>query len=845
MGMPSQSPCHVSGGGAKLPGHQARPPGDVWLSHSTEWLASEHINQATAAAQSRLFGSGMDDLETRRLMDYRRMSTTSHSQLLNICRNFAQLAHCVLGHQGTEHVTDTVSAFIAALHCGVASSIIFSDNSHWRCIHFDPIRRKVMCIDPYGNGKPTICFSQDLKAALQDMLQQWCPAWTVEETQLIMQHRSDEHSCGVWTIWLADEWMQFVQAGLPGPGFEYWLSQKETTPLTASGLPKQDVLRAYYGRLITDIGDMDPVATRPLFRPMYFANLFTYWLAQREDHGGLCMQALGRGMIARQTSTNEPEDLTISETHPKAEARAKAHHNQRDCCNVVCTSRPSRSMDGRQAKGNAPIAPIAQAGRLRTKNTSCQKIYTDAANGRAPCTAQERGTIAQRKSAPSVKIKEAAAPPEHLPKQQRCIAECWIESSQVRPLERAASKLPHKPTGLLSAECRNSSFGLRILCWNVMGLTTVKEELEELLQRQDPDIIILSETKLTERTQRKCWLNNMLKTHWLQFSSRPHSSLSQGERQGSGGIAVAVRKSLVPQGCYTRVPVQNQHRSHLLQLMLQPPNSTPVLLQAVYMPFELDARASLYEVIKEACDGKHSIVAGDMNAALFPRDRSTGHKTAIDKQHEDFMTKNILTPADELYRPFSFTVRSLDSSQGVRRSRIDDILVTPGIKEHLVAPCTEVLQATDDSDHLPLLATLELGKIGFVPPLDLKDGTSQPKPGPKFVYPIQKTQLLEFQRCFQETHSHKIHEFADKVEDTADRLNTLTHEWVLPADLNEHNTFHNRRVAAAAAAGISRQKIQELDAQLQNLLQYALPLAMENLTMAKARLDKRYMCRAD
>ena len=82
-----------------------------------------------------------------------------------------------------------------------------------------------------------------------------------------------------------------------------------------------------------------------------------------------------------------------------------------------------------------------------------------------------------------------------------------------------------------------------------MGLTTVSEKLEELLRRQDPDIIIMTETKLTEKTQRKCWLKNILKTHWLQFSSCPHSSLSQGEIQASGGIAVAVLKSLVPAGC--------------------------------------------------------------------------------------------------------------------------------------------------------------------------------------------------------------------------------------------------------------------------------------------------------
>ena len=252
------------------------------------------------------------------------------------------------------------------------------------------------------------------------------------------------------------------------------------------------------------------------------------------------------------------------------------------------------------------------------------------------------------------------------------------------------------------------------------------------------------------------------------------------------------------------------------ELVLQPSNSTPVLLQAVYMPFDLDARASINEVITEACEDQHSVVAGDMNAALFPRDRSTGHRTAVDKQHEDFVAQKILAPADELYRPFSFRVRSLDGSQDVRRSRIDDILVKDGIKRHLASPCAEALQATDDSDHLPLLATLEMGKIGFVPPLDLSDQTSQPEPGPKFVYPNQRTQLQEFQSCFQDLYSHNIHEFAMEVKETVERLHTLTHDWDLPADLNEHNDFHNRRVFAAAAAGISKQTVQLLMPSLNN-----------------------------
>jgi len=75
------------------------------------------------------------------------------------------------------------------------------------------------------------------------------------------------------------------------------------------------------------------------------------------------MQTLAQGLTTRQTSANELEDLTNSAAHPRAEAQAKAHESPQVRYDTAYTRRPpgqSGSMDGRQAKGNAPIAPIAQ-----------------------------------------------------------------------------------------------------------------------------------------------------------------------------------------------------------------------------------------------------------------------------------------------------------------------------------------------------------------------------------------------------------------------------------------------------------------------------------------------------
>ena len=90
------------------------------------------------------------------------------------------------------------------------------------------------------------------------------------------------------------------------------------------------------------------------------------------------------------------------------------------------------------------------------------------------------------------------------------------------------------------------------MSWNVMGLTTMKEELSQLVKEASPDVLVLTETKLTERTQRKCWVRHVLNDYWVHYSSCIHKS-HQTLREGSGGVAVAVKKFLIPQGCMKRL----------------------------------------------------------------------------------------------------------------------------------------------------------------------------------------------------------------------------------------------------------------------------------------------------
>ena len=132
-------------------------------------------------------------------------------------------------------------------------------------------------------------------------------------------------------------------------------------------------------------------------------------------------------------------------------------------------------------------------------------------------------------------------------KKQRRIAERWAKPTCSQPIIHEPADWTQPPSQGPHASPRSTLYGLKLLCWNVMG-TTVRDELEQLMQQQDPNIIVLTETKLTDSSQRKSWLNSISKTHWLQFSSSPHESFRTGERQGRGGLALGVRKTLVPEG---------------------------------------------------------------------------------------------------------------------------------------------------------------------------------------------------------------------------------------------------------------------------------------------------------
>ncbi len=456
---------------------------------------------------------------------------------------------------------------------------------------------------------------------------------------------------------------------------------------------------------------------------------------------------------------------------------------------------------------------------------------------------------------------QEATPPEIttlLPKRQRTLFECYAAS------ESRNSKVPTCQAmglGIDDRPCRPSqghmnksissdmpsqvadNLPVRFLTWNVMGLTTVKEELTQLVASTSPDILVLTETKLTERSQRKCWLRYCLNEYSLHFSSSMHQRHTEQIREGSGGVMIAVKKALVPQGCITRLSNQEAHRSHLVQLCLHPPRGNPISVQGVYMPFDMDHRASIYTSLSALCKkSDHNVVLGDFNAALYPIDRSHGQLQHIDHHHALFLGENELQPTDKSNRPYTFTQTSASGGTEVAQSRIDDILVSSSLHAHASA-VTQVLQATDDSDHLPLLAALDLGATGFIP-LGQGVAPQQPEFVPKFALPMKQDQLLTYQSKLHVTLGTRIHSLKGRIESHIAVMDGLPECQVVASSVPDHNHIHGARLQAAKERGFDAQ-IQKFALEISEMLQTALDVAKQICDQTEPKPRKRFLCRGD
>ena len=275
-----------------------------------------------------------------------------------------------------------------------------------------------------------------------------------------------------------------------------------------------------------------------------------------------------------------------------------------------------------------------------------------------------------------------------------------------------------------------------------------------MICEQDPDIVVLTETKLHKYNCTSSIMKSILQGYTLfhsckaapnplrvkrKFRTRRKNGLQTRKetstdadhlgRDGIGGVTLASKNCWCSSGSVTLLSSANKDEfltSHCVGIKLQPPHSDAILIWGIYMPFVEQRRKQIQaHLLNEMQHAPYSIMAGDWNAALFQTDKPdydnlheescVNHNDIRDEIHAELVPRANFSAIDPPRTEISERTRTFRSIQRDSvGSRIDDILLSTGMhlcKSHLSFP-----DSNGDSDHNPRLAEISLQDITMILP---------------------------------------------------------------------------------------------------------------------------------
>jgi len=227
-----------------------------------------------------------------------------------------------------------------------------------------------------------------------------------------------------------------------------------------------------------------------------------------------------------------------------------------------------------------------------------------------------------------------------------------------------------------------------------MGLTGCYEDLADLVRVHNPDMVVLTETKLTQKGERKAsYIRHVLRNHLL-FLGSTGASNRMGERQGAAGVILAIRRDKVIDKVHD-IPSHLRQYVKMVDIALTR-QAASLTLVGVYAPSgDANTRTQIYQFIDQQAGHKNTIMVGDWNAVTHPQDR-TGHtQLGEDKQHQRWIQAGHFQMSRNRTHTHHY-------AQGTGSSRIDDVLVTTDV----TIDGTKVLPHGGNSDHYPLLGVV-------------------------------------------------------------------------------------------------------------------------------------------
>jgi exodeoxyribonuclease-3 len=260
---------------------------------------------------------------------------------------------------------------------------------------------------------------------------------------------------------------------------------------------------------------------------------------------------------------------------------------------------------------------------------------------------------------------------------------------------------------------------LKILHWNVNGIRAIISKtvyngtlFENSVLSQSPDIIVLTETKISNDSRRShSAVDNLFTTH-------PHQYHAHSTKKGYSGVSV-----------YSRIPVTKLISIDNVDGRLVVLEYSTFILVATYVPNSgtrldrLDYRTTIWDrefrsTCKRLSRRKPLIIIGDLNVAHMDLDishpeRHRGCAGFTDAERGNF--DSLLRSCDLLdtwrmlhesivgYTYFDYRTKARQRNAGWR---LDYVLISSSLQRHLRT--AEILRAWEGSDHVPITCTVDV-----------------------------------------------------------------------------------------------------------------------------------------
>ena len=356
---------------------------------------------------------------------------------------------------------------------------------HWYCLAIHPAHQTIYLLDPLLDPQ----YTTQIAAAFESLLHRLrLHTWRIATLSAKLQ--DDDYNCGMWAVWLSQQWQSFHMQPGQTPGqttdFTEWVKLQHGS-LHSVHLSPGDWLRRWYSR---SVNEWRCASEGPFSAPS------SQGPPHKRPRPGT--KSEGRSSIDVTTPNNETAPGSAERlVHGHLGAKPTAHEED----------------GGRD---------VAEAGRDEVKPQVEERNQVEGAFGASRQATKAAGSQ---------------------------------EASPTSPGKQLLAKFQKTP-GSATVDAHSC---LSILTRNVMGFTTIVDELQQIISEHEPDFIVLTETKFVKQQHGKFSIKKPFMGMYKLFCSSvlmpDHKGKQIGnrdnrsslhERSGSGGVLMAIHMRWQP-----------------------------------------------------------------------------------------------------------------------------------------------------------------------------------------------------------------------------------------------------------------------------------------------------------